>query len=44
MRVTLNKIGFDGYVTVIEPISETMNNLELAGYMFRELKKMISQG
>jgi sugar phosphate isomerase/epimerase len=40
----LNKIGFEGYITVIEPISDLMNNLELAGYMFRELKKMISQG
>ena len=40
---TLEKINFDGYVTVIEPISELMNNLDLAEYMCRKLKKMTSK-
>ncbi len=39
----LEKINFDGYVTVIEPISDLMNNLDLAGYMCRQLKKMTSK-
>ncbi len=39
----LNKIRFDGYVTVIEPISDLMNNLELAEYMCRQIKKMASK-
>ncbi len=38
----LEKIDFDGYVTVIEPISDLMNNLDLAEYMCRQLKKMTS--
>jgi sugar phosphate isomerase/epimerase len=33
----LYKNGFNGYITVIEPISDLMGNLELARYMFREL-------
>jgi sugar phosphate isomerase/epimerase len=39
----LGKINFDGYVTVIEPISELMNNLDMAEYMCRKLKKMTSR-
>jgi sugar phosphate isomerase/epimerase len=39
----LGKVGFDGYVTVLEPISDLMNNLELAEYSYRQLKKMVSQ-
>ncbi len=39
----LEKINFDGYVTVIEPISDLMNNLDLAEYMCRQLKKMTSR-
>lgn len=39
----LAKINFDGYVTVIEPISDLMNNLDLAAYMCRQLKKMTSK-
>ncbi|MDY7011775.1 MAG: sugar phosphate isomerase/epimerase family protein [Planctomycetota bacterium] len=39
----LEKINFDGYVTVIEPISDLMNNLDLADYMCRQLKKMTSR-
>ena len=39
----LKRINFDGYVTVIEPISDVMNNLDLAGYMCRQLKKMSSK-
>lgn len=37
----LHRIGFEGYVTVIEPISELMDNLELARAMFRELRRLI---
>ncbi len=39
----LKMINFDGYVTVIEPISDVMNNLDLAEYMCRNLKKMTSK-
>ncbi len=39
----LKKINFDGYVTVIEPISDLMNNLDLAGYVCRQLKQMTSR-
>ena len=36
----VKKIGFDGYVTVIEPISELMESRELAKHMYEQLKKM----
>ncbi len=40
----LDRAGFDGYVTVIEPISNLMNNLELPAYMYRQLKNMVHRG
>jgi len=33
-------VGYDGYATVIEPISEVMDNLELARFAFDKLSPL----
>ena len=37
----LKAIGFDGYVTVIEPISDVMDNKELARYTYEKVKGLL---
>ena len=37
----LKAIGYDGWVTVIEPISELMDNTEMAKWYYREFKLYI---
>jgi len=36
----LHAVGYDGYATVIEPISEVMDNLELARFAFDKLSPL----
>ena len=37
----LREIGFDGYVTIIEPISKLMDNKELARYAYKKVKELL---